>query len=72
MVSLPLAVLTLITGANWNREYLNHAIDLPTWYREHANLSDSELIQAYRSTLIEACQQKLLYEWGITTADGQW
>ncbi|MCU8028986.1 M14 family metallopeptidase [Shewanella sp. SM73] len=56
-----------ITGANWNREYLNHAIDLPTWYGEHAKLSDSELIQAYRSTLVEACQQKLRYEWGITT-----
>lgn len=56
-----------ITGANWNREYLNHAIDLPTWYGEHAKLSDSELIQAYRSTLVEACQQKLRHEWGITT-----
>lgn len=56
-----------ITGANWNREYLNHAIDLPTWYSEHAKLSDAELIQAYRSTLVEACQQKLRSDWGITT-----
>lgn len=56
-----------ITGANWNREYLNHSIDLPTWYREHAKLSDAELVQSYRSTLIEACQQKLRTDWGITT-----
>ncbi|TVL23775.1 succinylglutamate desuccinylase [Shewanella xiamenensis] len=56
-----------ITGVNWNREYLNHAIDLPAWYSEHAELSDSELIQAYRSTLIEACQQRLRNDWGVTT-----
>lgn len=56
-----------ITGVNWNREYLNHAIDLPTWYKEHAELSDSELIQAYRSTLVEACQRRLRNDWGVTT-----
>lgn len=56
-----------ITGANWNREYLSHAIDLAQWYKAHAKLSDSELVQAYRSTLVEACQQRLVNDWGVTT-----
>ncbi|MCE9685692.1 M14 family metallopeptidase [Shewanella sp. AS16] len=56
-----------ITGNNWNREYLDSAIELPHWYAEHARLDDVGIIQAYRSALVESCQQRLSNAWGITT-----
>ncbi|MCH1929462.1 M14 family metallopeptidase [Shewanella sp. A25] len=56
-----------ITGANWNREYLSHDIDIASWLKVHAKLDDAELIQAFRSTLVESCQQRLRNPWGVTT-----
>lgn len=56
-----------ITGVNWNREYLDHGIDLASWFSEHQSLDDAALIQAYRATLIENCQVRLANDWGITT-----
>ncbi|GAA0787646.1 MULTISPECIES: succinylglutamate desuccinylase/aspartoacylase family protein [Pseudomonadati] len=56
-----------ITGVNWNREYLDHKVDVAAWYFEHQSLSDAQLIQAYKSMLVEACESKLQQPWGITT-----
>ena len=60
-----------ITGVNWNREYLDHKIDIAAWYQEHLVLSDGELIAAFRSSLLESCLQRLNSEWGITTGHQQ-
>lgn len=56
-----------ITGVNWNREYLDHKLDVASWYQEHSHLDDKRLAQAYRSRLIESCQAHLNSEWGVTT-----
>ncbi|MCG9731928.1 M14 family metallopeptidase [Shewanella sp. Isolate13] len=56
-----------ITGVNWNREYLDHKVDIASWYQAHSHLDDRALIQAYRSLLIESCQSHLNSEWGVTT-----
>jgi len=56
-----------ITGVNWNREYFDHNMDVQTWYTEHQHLSDSDLFQAYRSMLVEACQARFNLPFGITT-----
>lgn len=60
-----------ITGVNWNREYLNHHIDMAAWYRQHAELDDNALVAAYRAMLIDSCQQRLQHEWGVTTGHRQ-
>lgn len=60
-----------ITGVNWNREYLDHKIDIAAWYRDHCTSSDDELITAFRAILLESCQQRLGSEWGITTGHQQ-
>ncbi|MGS0680270.1 succinylglutamate desuccinylase/aspartoacylase family protein [Shewanella sp. 125m-7] len=56
-----------ITGVNWNREYLDHKIDVASWYQRHSHLDDKALIQAYRLHLSELCQAHLNSEWGVTT-----
>ncbi|MCL1144077.1 succinylglutamate desuccinylase/aspartoacylase family protein [Shewanella gaetbuli] len=56
-----------ITGVNWNREYLDHKLDIATWFREHQHLPDAELFTAFQLTLVESCHQKLQQPWGITT-----
>jgi predicted deacylase len=56
-----------ITGVNWNREYLDHQIDIPNWYSEHCHLSDELLNQAFRLQLIASCQAHLANPWGVTT-----
>ncbi|GIU43390.1 succinylglutamate desuccinylase [Shewanella sairae] len=56
-----------ITGVNWNREYLEHNIDIASWYQQHHHLSDQALIDAYRIQLIESCHAHLNSEWGVTT-----
>lgn len=56
-----------ITGVNWNREYLDHKVDLVSWYQEHQHLDDLELFGAYREYLVNLCQAKLEQPWGITT-----
>ncbi|ABV86063.1 succinylglutamate desuccinylase/aspartoacylase family protein [Shewanella pealeana] len=56
-----------ITGVNWNREYLDHKLDVASWYQEHGHLEDKALIKAYRLLLIESCQTHLNNEWGVTT-----
>ncbi|MPY23640.1 succinylglutamate desuccinylase/aspartoacylase family protein [Shewanella sp. YLB-07] len=60
-----------ITGVNWNREYLDHKVDVAAWYKAHDALSDADLIAQYRAMLIEACYQRLNSEWGITTGHQQ-
>jgi predicted deacylase len=56
-----------ITGVNWNREYLEHKIDIAAWYEQHQDLPNDELIKSFKATLIEACHTKLQQPWGITT-----
>ncbi|MBT1444263.1 succinylglutamate desuccinylase/aspartoacylase family protein [Shewanella sp. JM162201] len=59
-----------ITGVNWNREYLNHSLDIAAWYAAHSELDDDSLVAAFRTELIAACERKLDNVWGVTT--GQW
>ncbi|MCL1145657.1 M14 family metallopeptidase [Shewanella marinintestina] len=56
-----------ITGVNWNREYLDHKVNIAAWYQLHLHLDDAALVQAYRLYLIESCQTTLANEWGVTT-----
>lgn len=56
-----------ITGVNWNREYLEHAIAIPTWYQLHRDSTDAELIQAFRQELLASCEAHLTNPWGVTT-----
>ncbi|QFU21400.1 succinylglutamate desuccinylase/aspartoacylase family protein [Shewanella eurypsychrophilus] len=60
-----------ITGVNWNREYLDHQVDVKAWYAANDTLSDDELITHYKSMLLDACHQRLSHEWGITTGHQQ-
>ncbi|QSX37766.1 succinylglutamate desuccinylase/aspartoacylase family protein [Shewanella sedimentimangrovi] len=60
-----------ITGVNWNREYLDHGLDIQAWYAEHAHLDDAALVMAFRSTLVESCQARLNNSWGVTTGHRQ-
>ena len=60
-----------ITGVNWNREYLDHKVDLATWYKQHAHLDDEALISHYRALLIERCHSRLVSDWGVTTGHRQ-
>ncbi len=56
-----------ITGVNWNREYLDHKLDIASWYQGHSHLGDVELIAHYRALLVERCHSRLHEPWGITT-----
>lgn len=56
-----------ITGVNWNREYLDHQIDVASWYQRHCELDDKALIAAYRAELIASCDAHLNQQWGVTT-----
>ncbi|MGS0677153.1 succinylglutamate desuccinylase/aspartoacylase family protein [Shewanella sp. 0m-4] len=56
-----------ITGVNWNREYLDHNLDVASWYLQHSHLDNEALTQAFRLHLIESCQLHLNSEWGVTT-----
>ncbi len=60
-----------ITGVNWNREYLDHKVNVAQWYEAHQELSDAEIIVRYRAMLVEGCYQRLSSEWGITTGHQQ-
>lgn len=60
-----------ITGVNWNREYLDHKVDVKGWYQENRCLNDDELVAHYRALLIASCHQRLSNEWGITTGHQQ-
>lgn len=60
-----------ITGVNWNREYLEHNVDVATWYQAHDSLSDADLIAQFRAILVEGCFTRLNSEWGITTGHQQ-
>ncbi|MCE9679357.1 M14 family metallopeptidase [Shewanella sp. AS1] len=60
-----------ITGVNWNREYLDHQLDLDVWYASHRELDDKALIHAYRQLLLEGCERRLQNGWGVTTGHRQ-
>lgn len=60
-----------ITGVNWNREYLDHNVDVAAWFESHSALSDSEVIGKYRAMLVDACHDRLNSEWGVTTGHQQ-
>ncbi|BAJ03565.1 succinylglutamate desuccinylase/aspartoacylase family protein [Shewanella violacea] len=60
-----------ITGVNWNREYLEHNVDVAAWYKANDSLSDADLITQYKAVLVEACYTRLDSEWGITTGHQQ-
>ncbi|AQS40022.1 putative deacylase [Shewanella psychrophila] len=60
-----------ITGVNWNREYLDHQVDVEVWYKAHNLLSDADLITQFKAMLLEACYTRLNSEWGITTGHQQ-
>ncbi|MBW8184195.1 succinylglutamate desuccinylase/aspartoacylase family protein [Shewanella nanhaiensis] len=60
-----------ITGVNWNREYLDHKLDIEAWYSENQSLSNDQIIHAFRDCLLESCQTRLNSEWGVTTGHQQ-
>lgn len=60
-----------ITGVNWNREYLDHKLDVAAWYEAHQELSDAELFTCFREMLVESCHQRLSSEWGVTSGHRQ-
>jgi hypothetical protein len=60
-----------ITGINWNREYLDHKIDVAAWYRLHADLDDQALIAQFRALLVDLCHSRLINDWGVTTGHRQ-
>ncbi|MCL1049908.1 M14 family metallopeptidase [Shewanella abyssi] len=56
-----------ITGVNWNREYLEHSFDIPTWYQQHCDLDNGQLAEAFRAHLLGSCEAHLANPWGVTT-----
>lgn len=60
-----------ITGVNWNREYLDHKVNVAQWYETHQELSDKEIFVRFRQMLVESCHQRLSGEWGVTSGHQQ-
>ncbi len=56
-----------ITGVNWNREYLEHSIDISAFYQQHCQLDDAQLKQQFRLALLASCEAHLANPWGVTT-----
>lgn len=56
-----------ITGVNWNREYLEHSIDIPAFYQQYCHLDDEQLKLQFRSALLASCEAHLASPWGVTT-----
>ncbi len=60
-----------ITGVNWNREYLDHSLDIASWYESHSLLNDEDLTELFRAMLVSGCHERLSNEWGVTTGHQQ-